>query len=125
GGLPTLTKVVDGIPGAFPNPAYGQLQGLGISLFVLLFILGLIKWGTGFVANVSVLLGIIAGAIVASILGVMHFEKVAAAAWGDIVIPFRFGIPQFHIVPIITMCIVMIVVMIESLGMFLALGEIT
>ena len=40
-------------------------------------------------------------------------------------IPFRFGIPQFHLVPIITMCIVMIVVMIESLGMFLALGDIT
>jgi uric acid transporter len=125
GGLPTLTKLVDGIPGAFPNPAYGQLQGLGISLFVLLFILGLIKWGTGFIANVSVLLGIIAGAALASLLGVMHFDKVAAAAWGDIVIPLRFGVPQFHLVPVITMCIVMIVVMIESTGMFLALGEIT
>ena len=33
--------------------------------------------------------------------------------------------PQFHLVPIITMCIVMIVVMIESVGMFLALGEMT
>ncbi|TPQ35011.1 purine permease, partial [Bradyrhizobium guangdongense] len=125
GGLPTLTKLVDGVPGAFPNPAYGQLQGLGISLFVLLFILGLIKWGTGFVANVSVLLGIIAGAVLASILGVMHFDKVAAASWGALVIPFRFGMPQFHLVPVITMCVVMIVVMIESLGMFLALGEIT
>jgi NCS2 family nucleobase:cation symporter-2 len=59
------------------------------------------------------------------VLGVMHFEKVAAASWGAIVIPFRFGMPQFHLVPILTMCIVMIVVMIESLGMFLALGEIT
>jgi uric acid transporter len=125
GGLPTLTKVVDGVPGAFPNPAYGQLQGLGISLFVLLFILGLIKWGAGFISNVSVLLGIVAGAILASLLGVMHFDKVAAAPWGAIVIPFRFGVPQFHLVPVITMCIVMIVVMIESLGMFLALGEIT
>jgi uric acid transporter len=96
-----------------------------MSAFVLLFILGLIKWGTGFIANVSVLLGIIAGAILASILGVMHFDKVAAAAWGDIVIPLRFGVPRFHLVPIITMCIVMIVVMIESLGMFLALSEIT
>jgi xanthine permease len=125
GGLPTLTRVVDGVPGAFPNPGYGQLQGLGISAFVLLVILGLIKWGSGFVANVSVLLGIIAGAILASILGVMHFEKVMAAPWGDLVIPFRFGVPQFHLVPIITMCVVMIVVMIESLGMFLALGEMT
>ena len=125
GGLPTLTKVVDGVAGAFPNPAYGQLQGLGISAFVLLFVLGLIKWGSGFIANVSVLLGIIAGAILASVLGVMHFDKVAAAAWGDIVVPFRFGVPQFHVVPIITMCIVMIVVMIESLGMFLALSDMT
>ena len=62
GGLPTFTKVVDGVPGAFPNPAYGQLQGLGIALFVLLVILGLIKWGSGFIANVAVLLGIVAGA---------------------------------------------------------------
>src|SRR5277367_1598831 len=125
GGLPTLTKVVDGVPGAFPNPGYGQLQGLGIALFVLLVILGLIKWGTGFLSNVSVLLGIIAGAVLASVLGVMHFDHVNSAAWADIVTPFRFGIPTFHLVPIVTMCIVMIVVMIESLGMFLALGEIT
>src|SRR3978361_641223 len=125
GGLPTLTKVVDGVPGAFPNPGYGQLQGLEIALFVVLVLLGLIKWGTGFVANVSVMLGIIAGAILASLLGVMHFEKVATASWGAIVIPLHFGVPQFHLVPIVTMCIVMVVVMIESLGMFLALGEIT
>jgi xanthine permease len=126
GGQPTLPpKMIDGSLVALPNPAYGQLQGLGIALFVLLIIIGLIKWGPGFIANVSVLLGIIAGAILASALGVMHFEKVAAAPWGDIVLPLHFGIPEFHLVPIVTMCIVMIVVMIESLGLFLALGEMT
>jgi xanthine permease len=125
GGLPTLTKVVEGVPGAFPNPGYGQLQGLGIALFVLVVILGLIRWGTGFIANVSVLLGIVAGAVLASILGVMNFTKVGTAAWVDVVTPLRFGMPQFHLVPIITMCIVMVVVMIESVGMFLALGEMT
>jgi NCS2 family nucleobase:cation symporter-2 len=125
GGLPTFTKMIDGVPHAFPNPGYGQLQGLGIALFVLLVILGLIKWGSGFVANVAVLLGIVAGAILAAVLGVMHFEKVAAAPWAAIVLPLHFGLPKFQLIPIITMCIVMIVVMIESLGMFLALGEIT
>src|ERR1700751_5264359 len=79
GGLPTLTKMVDGVPGAFPNPAYGGLQGLGISAFVLIFILGLIRWGTGFLANVSVLLGIIAGAVLATGRGGVHYEKVVAA----------------------------------------------
>jgi len=125
GGQPTIRKVVDGVTGAFPNPAYAQLQGLGIALFVLIVILALIRWGSGFIANVSVLVGIVAGAVLAAALGVMHFEKVAAAAWFDIIVPLRFGFPQFHIVPIITMCIVMVVVMIESLGMFLALGEMT
>jgi NCS2 family nucleobase:cation symporter-2 len=125
GGLPTLTKVVDGVPGQFPNPAYGQLEGLGIALFVLVVILVLIRWFTGFVANVAVLLGIIAGAILATLLGVMHFDKVVAAPWADIVMPLRFGLPKFQLVPIITMCIVMVVVMIESTGMFLALGEMT
>ncbi|MDR6662906.1 NCS2 family nucleobase:cation symporter-2 [Tardiphaga robiniae] len=125
GGLPMFTKIIDGVPHTFPNPAYGQLQGLGIALFVLVVILALIKWGTGFLSNVSVLLGIIAGAVLASLLGVMHFDKVGTAGWVDIVLPFHFGMPQFHLVPIVTMCIVMIVVMIESLGMFLALGEMT
>src|ERR1700687_2217102 len=71
GGLPTLTRVVDGVPGAFPNPGYGQLQGLGIALFVLIVILALIRWGKGFLANVAVLLGIVAGAVLASAVGLM------------------------------------------------------
>ena len=125
GGLPTITKVVEGVPGAFPNPAYAQMQGLGIALFVLVVILALIRFGSGFVANVSVLLGIIAGAVLAALLGIMKFGKVETASWFSLVLPFHFGVPQFHLVPIVTMCIVMVVVMIESLGMFLALGEMT
>lgn len=125
GGLPMLTKVVDGEKGLFANPAYGQLTGLAIALFVLVVILALTKWGKGFIANVAVLLGLIAGSAVAAALGLMHFEKVATAPWVEMVLPFHFGMPTFHLVPIITMCIVMVVVMIESTGMFLALGDMT
>src|SRR6202046_4147446 len=35
GGLQTFTKIVDGTPAAVPNPAFGQLTGLAIALFVL------------------------------------------------------------------------------------------
>src|SRR5258708_2938074 len=87
GGLPTLPRGVDGVPGAFPNPGYGQLQGRAIALCVLVAILPLIRWGSGFVANVAVLLGIVAGAIIATLLGVMHFEKVVSAPWIDVVAP--------------------------------------
>ena len=39
--------------------------------------------------------------------------------------PFAFGLPTFDAVMVLTMALVMIVVMIESTGMFLALSEIT
>ena len=125
GGLPAFPRTINGQQVLLINQGYGQLGGLALALFVLLVILALIKWGQGFIANVAVLLGIVAGAIVASLLGIMHYDKVAAAPWADLVVPFHFGVPQFHVVPIVTMCIVMIVVMIELTGMFLALGEMT
>ena len=83
------------------------------------------KYAKGFVANISVLLGIVAGCAIAMALGKMHFDKVARARWFDIVLPFHFGAPTFDPVMILTMALVMIVVMIESTGMFLALSEIT
>ena len=125
-GISLMRVGINWAAGGIPSmPQYGALDGLAIALFVLLVILALIKWGKGFVQNVAVLLGIVVGSVVAAALGKMSFAKVATAPWVDVVVPFHFGVPQFHLVSIVTMCIVMIVVMIESLGMFLALGEMT
>lgn len=108
-----------------PNPKYADLSGLGVAALVLVSILLIVKFARGFLANISVLLGITVGAIVATAMGLMTFEKVGKAAWFDIVLPFHFGLPQFDPILILTMTLVMIVVMIESTGMFLALGEMT
>ena len=83
------------------------------------------QYARGFVANISVLLGIVVGAIAASAAGIMTFEKMDQAAWFDIVLPFHFGMPRFDIMMILTMSLIMVVVMIESTGMFLALGSMT
>jgi NCS2 family nucleobase:cation symporter-2 len=106
-------------------PSYGAPLHLGVALFVLLVILAISKYARGFLANVAVLAGIVAGTLVAWGLGKMNFDKVATAPWFDVVTPFHFGAPVFEPVAIVTMCLVMIVVMIESLGMFLALGSMT
>ena len=107
------------------NPAYGALDNLLIAGIVLLFILLFVKYSKGFIANVSVLLGIVVGCVIAIALGKMQFGKVGKAAWFDLVTPFAFGMPTFDVVMILTFTIVMIVVMIESTGMFLALSDIT
>ena len=92
---------------------------------VLLAILLIARFGRGFVANIAVLLGMLVGAVLTIVLGQMTFDKVAEAAWFGIVTPFHFGMPIFDPVLIVTMVLVMIVVMIESTGMFLALGDMT
>ncbi len=108
-----------------PNPKYADLTGVGVAALVLVSILLIAKYARGFLANISVLLGISIGAVVATAMGLMNFDKVGKAAWFDVVLPFQFGMPVFDPVLILTMTLVMIVVMIESTGMFLALGEMT
>ncbi|MGI9134021.1 MAG: nucleobase:cation symporter-2 family protein [Rhodoferax sp.] len=108
-----------------PNPKYADPTGVGIAALVLASILLIAKLARGFIANISVLLGIVIGAIAASVLGLMNFDKVGKAAWFDVVMPLQFGMPVFDPILILTMTLVMIVVMIESTGMFLALGEMT
>jgi NCS2 family nucleobase:cation symporter-2 len=108
-----------------PNPAYAPLGNIAISAVVLISILLIAKFARGFVANISVLLGIIIGAALAVALGKMGFDKVADASWFGLILPFHFGMPTFDLVMILTMTLVMIVVMIESTGMFLALGDMT
>ncbi len=116
------------LPGPIPqanNPNYAALDNLAIAGFVLVAILLISKLGSGFVANISVLLGIVIGCVVAVGMGKMNFDKVAKAHWFDVVTPFAFGVPTFDPVLIFTMVLVMIVVMIESTGMFLALADMT
>ena len=116
------------LPGPIPmldSASYGALDNMAIAAFVLVVILLITRYARGFVANISVLLGIVAGCVLAVALGKMGFDKVAKAHWLDVVTPFAFGMPTFDPVMVLTMTLVMIVVMIESVGMFLALSDIT
>ena len=61
--------------------------------------------------------------MVATLMGLMNFDKVAKAQWFDRVLPFEIAGTVFD--SILTMTLVMILVMIESTGIFLALGEMT
>ena len=122
--LPPVPKDLALLP-KMPNPKYAELSGVGIASLVLLSVLLIARYAKGFIANISVLLGIVIGGVVATSLGWMTFEKVDQAAWFAWITPFQFGMPVFDPMLIITMSLVMVVVMIESTGMFLALGEMT
>ncbi len=110
--------------GGIGNPQFGRPLYLGLALLVLVSILVIARFGRGFVRNISVLLGLIIGMVVAILLGEVDFGHIAQTSWFSVATPFYYGFPIFDPVACVTMCVVMIVVMIELLGMFLALGEI-
>ncbi len=122
--LPPVPKGFAVVP-TIPNPKYGDLTGVGISGIVLLTILLIARFGKGFLANISVLMGILVGGVITAAMGLMDFHKVSEAKWFDVILPFEIATPIFDPVLILTMSLVMVVVMIESTGMFLALGDMT
>jgi uric acid transporter len=126
-GSGAVPAVPDGLSlrATMDNASYAQPVHVAIAAVVLLSILMIARYGKGLVANIAVLLGMVFGCIVAAVLGMMHFDEVADAGWFAVVTPFRFGMPIFDPILILTMTLVMIVVMIESTGMFLALGDMT
>jgi NCS2 family nucleobase:cation symporter-2 len=125
GGQPNIKQLVNGVLTTVPNPAYGSLENLGVALVVLISILLITKYAKGFISNIAVLLGLAIGFIIALAMGKVSFFGLAEASWFEMIRPFHFGMPTFELGAILGMCMVMIVVMVESTGMFLALADIT
>jgi NCS2 family nucleobase:cation symporter-2 len=106
-------------------PDFGSLRNLGLGLATLLLIVAIQRFARGLLANLSVLLGLIAGTALAMLMGQASFQQVAAAPWIAMAHPLLFGPPRFVLLPAIVMSLSMLVVMTETTGNCLAIGEIT
>lgn len=75
--------------------------------------------------RVSVLLGLAIGTIAALFVpGMVDWSGVGEAGWFALVTPFHFGLPTFQVASIVSMVIVGIVIMTETTGDMIAVGEI-
>lgn len=122
-GVSLLPVGVNWAAGGVGNKQYGSLTFLAVAGIVLVAILLINKYFRGFIANIAVLLGLLVGLVIALPLGLVDFSGVGTAAWIGIDTPFFFGTPVFDIGSTIAMILVMLVVMVESTGDFLAIGE--
>ncbi|CAL9381274.1 nucleobase:cation symporter-2 family protein [Streptomyces sp. enrichment culture] len=106
------------------EPAYGSATNLALAAATLVIVLLLRRFTRGFVKQIAILLGMVAGTLLAIPFGVTDFSPVAEAAVVGFPEPFHFGAPQFQLAAIVSLCVVMVVSMTESTADMLALGEI-
>jgi NCS2 family nucleobase:cation symporter-2 len=103
---------------------FGSFAHVGLGLVTIALILAVQRFGRGIVANLSVLLGMIGGAAVAVFTGQSNFAQVGETPWFAMARPMMFGWPRFALLPALVMCVAMLVVMTETTGNCLAIGEI-
>ncbi|MER7399255.1 nucleobase:cation symporter-2 family protein [Streptomyces sp. NPDC000151] len=105
-------------------PDYGSLTNIGMAALTFVIVLVLRRTLRGFLQQISILLGLIAGTLIAIPVGITDFGVITKADVIGFPTPFHFGAPQFDVAAIISMCIVMLVCMTESTADMLALGKI-
>ncbi|MBK4140811.1 uracil-xanthine permease [Corynebacterium macginleyi] len=82
------------------------------------------RFSSGFMGTLAVLIGLVLGTGVALALGDASFNEVSTSPALGITTPFYFGMPQFDLVAIFSLIIVMIITMVETTGDVFATGEI-
>jgi len=97
------------------NPAWGDFSRWGLALVVIIVALIMKFMTTGILSSAAILIGLIAGYIIAIIMGQVNFAGVANAAWFAIPQPFKYGL-DFNIAAIIGICLMSIVSAIETVG---------
>ncbi|MBF6064807.1 purine permease [Nocardia terpenica] len=97
---------------------------LAIAAVTLVVVLICHRFLRGFWRQLALLIGLVAGTLLAWPLGLIDTSTLRGAAVFGFVPPLHFGAPQFHAGAIISLCIVMLVVMTESTATMMALGEI-
>jgi xanthine permease len=123
-GITLIPVAMNNMAGGQGSPDFGSLTNIGLAFGTLLFIIVLFRFFKGFVRAIAILLGLGAGTVVAYFMGMVNFKAVAEASWFHMPAPFYFGLPTFEVSAILTMILVAMVSLVESTGVYFALGDI-
>ena len=123
-GITLIPVAMNNMAGGQGSPDFGSLTNIGLAFGTLLFIIVLFRFFKGFVRAIAILLGLAGGTIVAYFMGMVNFDAVGEASWLHMPAPFYFGLPTFEVSAILTMILVAMVSLVESTGVYFALGDI-
>ncbi|MGT2769393.1 nucleobase:cation symporter-2 family protein [Streptococcus intermedius] len=120
-----LTLIPVAIGNMGNNSEKPTAQSLLLAAVTILIILLVNIFAKGFLKSIAILIGLMAGTIVASCMGLVDFTPVTQAPLIHVPTPFYFGIPKFEFSSIIMMCIIATVSLVESTGVYFALSDIS
>ncbi|MFJ4158204.1 nucleobase:cation symporter-2 family protein [Pseudomonas sp. NPDC089752] len=120
--MPVAARWVMG--GNSASPEFGSMANIGLAALTFAIVLLLSKLGSATISRLSILLAMVCGTLIAWALGMTDFSKVAEGPMFAFPTPFHFGMPTFHIAAILSMCIVIMVTLVETSADILAVGEI-
>lgn len=124
-GITLIPVAINNMGGGQGASDFGSFTNIALSFGTLLFIILVYKFSQGFLRAISILLGLVVGTVAAGFMGILNFAPIAEASYFRVAEPFYFGTPTFEWSAIITMILVAMVSLVESTGVYFALGDIT
>ncbi|WP_405484760.1 nucleobase:cation symporter-2 family protein [Nocardia sp. NBC_00511] len=103
---------------------YGSMGNIAFAGLTLLIILVISRLFQGAISRLSILIGLIAGTLLAVVTGRADFSAVAHTKIVALPPIMHFGSPTFQVGAIVSMTIVILVIMTETTADILAIGEI-
>lgn len=123
-GITLIPVAMNNMAGGEGAADFASVENLTLAFGTLLFILFLYKFFNGFIRSAAILIGILCGTAAGVFMGKVNFAAVSDASWMHIPHLFYFGMPTFNVSAILTMTLVAIVSLVESTGVYYALGDI-
>ncbi|KAA5833738.1 purine permease [Saccharopolyspora hirsuta] len=120
--MPVGIKWIAGTDSSAPDYAAPEKIALGAVTFVLVLLFN--RFLKGFWNRIALLIGLVAGTLIAWPMGMINTTTFESAPVFNLPVPFALGAPMFDLTATISICIVMLVAMMETTADMVALGEI-
>lgn len=120
-----LVNIYGGVIVGRPGTAeFASPLGIGLALATVGFTILFAKLFKGMLGQLAVLLGMLAGAALSAVLGLMSFNGVWSGPVITMPTPLPFGMPQFDVLAALPLLIFSVISMAEATGQTVAIAEV-
>ena len=110
--------------GGSARPAFRDPRNLGLAFATILLTVLFVRVLPGRLSQLSVMFGLIAGALVAAAAGAVHLDGVFTGSVIGLPMPFPFGAPKFNLIASLPLILFSVISMAEATSQTVAISEV-